>query len=577
MICDRLPGAMPVRRRRGPLALAAAFTGALTAALAVVVPVAAEEWFRDVATEAGVDFLHRDGRSGLKHYVETTASGGGWLDFDGDGDLDLYLLAGAATPGSKLASTPRNALYENRGAGGRPRFADVAERAGVDDRGYGMGLCAGDVDADGRLDFMVTNYGADRLYRNLGDGRFEEIATAAGIAGEHWSIGCAFGDLDGDGDLDLYVSHYLDFAFDRDRPRCHDPATGRRLYCRPIEFDGVADSLFVNQGATGGGVRFREEGRVRGIDQGATNRGMGVILSDLDLDGDLDIYVANDGALNRLYANAGKGFFEDLSLASGAGLNASGMPEAGMGVAAGDVDGDGRPDLYVSHFAMETNTLYRGSGNLQFDDVTARAGLGPPSYKQVGWGVALLDADNDGDLDLAVANGHMQEGVEQLEPGLRYAQPNQLLENLGGGRFRDAGGKAGAAFDVAGVSRGLAVGDWNDDGRLDLLITNTNAGVDLLENRVDAGGGWLGLELRGPPANPFAIGARVELTAGGKRQQREVASGGGFQSQGDLRLHFGLGDHRGPVRVEVHWPGGDRQLETIGELDRYWRIRYRKP
>ncbi len=552
----------------------------LTVALAALatVPAAAEEWFRDVAAEAGVDFQHQDGRSGLKHYVETTASGGGWLDYDGDGDLDLYLLNGAATPGSKLAAAPRNALYENRGAAGRPRFADVAGRAGVDDDGYGMGLCAGDVDADGRLDLMVTNYGPDRLYRGLGDGRFEEIAAAAGVAGEGWSIGCAFGDLDGDGDLDLYVSHYLDFAYQRQRPRCHDPATGRRIYCRPIEFDGVADSLFINQGVTRG-VRFREEGRARGIDQGATDRGMGVTLSDLDLDGDLDLYVANDGALNRLYVNDGKGFFEDLSLASGAGLNASGMPEAGMGVAAGDVDGDGRPDLVVSHFSMETNTLYRGFDDLQFDDVTARAGLGPPSYKNVGWGVALFDADNDGDLDLAVANGHMQEGVEQLEPGLRYAQPNQLLENLGGDggvRFRDAGARAGEAFTKAKVSRGLAVGDWNDDGRLDLLITNNNGGVDLLENR-SGGGGWLGVVLRGPAINPFAIGARVELVAGGKRQQREVASGGGFQSQGDLRLHFGLGDHRGPVSVEVYWPGGGRQKETTTELDRYWTIRYQKP
>ncbi len=547
---------------------------ALALALAAA-PAAAGEWFRDVAADTGVDFHHRDGRSGLKHYVETTASGGGWLDFDGDGDLDLYLVNGAATPGSKLATPPRNALYENRGAGARPRFADVARQAGVDDDGYGMGLCAGDVDADGRIDFMVTNYGADRLYRGTGSGRFEDIAAAAGVAGDAWSIGCAFGDVDGDGDLDLYVSHYVDFAYDRPRPRCHDPATGRRIYCRPIEFDGVPDSLFINQGIRDGSVRFREEGRARGIVQGATDRGMGVILSDLDRDGDLDLYVANDGALNRLYVNDGKGGFEDRSLASGAGLNASGMPEAGMGVAAGDVDGDGRPDLLISHFSMETNTLYRNFGDLQFDDVTAGTGLGPPSYKNVGWGLALLDADNDGDLDLAVANGHMQEGVEQLEPGLRYAQPNQLLESSGG-RFRDAGAKAGAAFQAPKVSRGLAAGDFNDDGRIDLLITNNNAGVDLLENRA-AGGGWLGIVLRGPRANPFAIGARVELIAGDRRQQREVMSGGGFQSQGDLRLHFGLGDHRGPVRVEVYWPGGSRQREATAELDRYWTIRYRQP
>ncbi len=546
-------------------------------ALALAAAPAAGDWFKSVAAEAGVDFRHQDGRSGRKHYVETTASGAGWLDVDGDGDLDLYLLNGAATPGSKLAATPKNALYENRGG----RFVDIAAAAGVDDDGYGMGLCAGDVDADGRLDFLVTNFGPDRLYRNLGAGedgvvRFEEIGDAAGVADPRWSAGCAFGDLDGDGDLDLYVSHYIDFAYGGG-PECGDPATGDPLYCNPDEFDGVTDSLFIRQGP---GVTFREEGQKRGLARGVAEKGLGVILSDLDVDGDLDVYLANDGALNRLYVNDGKGFFEDQALLSGAGLNALGVAEAGMGIAAGDVDGDGRIDLVLSHFAMETNTFYRNLGDLQFDDVTGPAGLGPISYKRVSWGIGLLDFDNDGDLDLAVANGHMQEGVEKLDPGLRYRQPNQLLENLGGAggrvRFRDASADAGAAFATLEVSRGLAVGDWNDDGRLDLVINNTNAGVDLLENRRQTAHHWLGLALRGPAANPFAIGARVELAAGGKRQLGEVRSGGGFQSQFDLRLHFGLGEHRGPVAVDIRWPDGHRQRETTAELDRYWTIRYRK-
>ncbi len=563
MISDLRPVAATGPWRR--LALAAALV-----ATAGVQP-AAGEWFREVSADVGVDFHHRDGRNGHRYYVETTASGGGWLDFDGDGDLDLYLLNGAATPGSKLAESPRNALYENRGG----RFVEVAERAGVADDGFGMGLCAGDVDADGRLDFLVTNYGADRLYRNLGDGRFEEIGGPAGVADERWSIACAFGDLDGDGDLDLYVTHYLDFSYQRN-PRCQSPA-GQRLYCLPEEFDGVADSLYVNLGAAGGKVAFRQEAAARGIAQGTSERGMGVLLSDLDLDGDLDAYVANDNTLNRLYVNDGKGSFQDQGLASGAGLNALGTPEAGMGVAGGDVDGDGQPDLVVSHFALETNTLYRNLGGLQFDDVTGRAGLGPPSYKHVGWGIALLDFDNDGDLDLAVANGHMQEGVEQLDPGLRYAQANQLFENLGGGRFRDVSSQAGGAFAVERVSRGLAVGDWNDDGRLDLLITNTNDGVDLLENRLETDRHWLGIELHGAASNRFAIGARVELSAGGKRQLREVRSGGGFEAQSDLRLHFGLGQHSGPVTVEIRWSDGRRQRETTTALDRYWTIRYRQP
>lgn len=546
-------------------------------------PCSGDPWFHDVASEVGIDFRHQDGRTGEKYYVETTASGGGWLDADGDGDLDLYLVNGAASPGKALDPPPRNALYLNQGG----RFVEVGETAGVADGAYGMGMCVGDVDADGRLDFLVTNYGPDRLYRNLGPGkddqgvvRFEEIGAATGVADERWSVSCTFADLDGDDDLDLYVTHYVAFSWEKN-PLCNDPGTGRRFYCRPDDFDGVADSLFINQGpGADGKVTFREEGKERGITQGVSEKGMGVLASDLDADGDLDLYVANDGALNRLYVNDGKGRFTDRALGSGAGLNALGVAEAGMGIASADLDGDGLAELLVSHFAMETNTLYRNLGDFQFEDHTRRLGLGPPSYKNVGWGIAFLDYDLDGDLDLAVANGHMQEGVETLEPGLSYRQANQLFENLGEagrGRFRDVSAQAGPAFAVAEVSRGLAVGDFDDDGRPDLLITNTNAPPQVLENRMENENRWLGLVLEGPPSNPSAIGARVVVEAGELRQQREVRSGGSFESQHDLRLLFGLGRHRGPVKITVHWSDGHRQQETTEALDRYWALGYRKP
>ncbi|MEM8963854.1 MAG: CRTAC1 family protein [Acidobacteriota bacterium] len=533
----------------------------------LAIPIEAQ-WFHDVSKEVGIDFEHDDGRSGEKYYVETTASGGGFLDIDNDGDLDLYLVNGAPTPGSNEAvSRPKNVLYRNQDG----RFVEIAEQAGVADMAYGMGLCSGDVDADGKLDFLVTNHGPDRLYRNLGDGRFEEIAAQAGVAGNAWSLSCALGDVDGDGDLDLYVTHYLDFRYETN-PRCIDKTRNQRIYCQPEDFAGVSDALFINQGAG----TFREEGETRGLAQGLTEKGMGVVMSDLDLDGDLDIYVANDGALNRLYVNDGKGHFEDQALLSGAGLNALGHAEAGMGIAIGDVSGDLRPDLVISHFALETNTYYRNLGGLQFEDETSRIGIGPPSYKYVGWGIVLFDFDNDGDLDLALANGHMQEGVEEMEPGLRYRQPNQLLENRDG-RFVDVSEQAGPAFTEPQVSRGLAVGDWNNDGRLDLLVTNTNAPAQLLENRRETDRHWLGLELEGPPANPFSVGARVDLRAGSKRLQRVVTSGGSFMSQSDLRLHFGLGALSGLVEVEIHWPDGTKQKETITELDRYQRIAKRKP
>jgi hypothetical protein len=532
---------------------------------------AQQPWFEQVAAARGIDFRHQDGRSGEKYYVESAASGGGFLDYDGDGDLDLYLVNGAATPGSKITGTPTNALYENRG----DRFVDVTAQAGVGDTGFGMGLCAGDIDADGRLDFLVTNYGADRLYRNLGRDasgvvRFEEIGAKAGVADARWSASCAFGDLDGDGDLDLYVTHYVRFEF-ASNPFCGDRARNLRAYCRPDAFDGVPDSLFINQGDG----TFRDEGKARGLSQSKDEKGFGVILSDLDDDGDLDVYVANDGTLNRLYVNDGKGRFADDALLAGVGLNSRGVAESGMGVTLGDVDGDGREDLLVTNYSMESNTLYRNRGGLIFEDGTRAAGLAEVSYRYVGWGTAFFDADNDGDLDLGLVNGHAVDNIEIFEASLQYRQPNQLMENLGDGRFRDASRVAGPAFAVERVSRALAQGDFDDDGRIDLLVTNTNDPIDLLHNGRQTGRHWLGLVLRGPAANPFAIGARATLTLAGKRQVREVRSGGSFLAQSDLRPHFGLGSHQGPVTVEIRWPDGRVQRETTDTLDRYWTIEYR--
>ncbi|MEE4379178.1 MAG: CRTAC1 family protein, partial [Candidatus Competibacteraceae bacterium] len=482
-----------------------------------------------------------------------------------DGDPDLYLLNGAATPGSNLQTTPLNALYENRAG----RFVDVTKKAGVGDSGYGMGMCVGDYDSDGRIDFLVTNFGPDRLYRNLGEGRFEERAEAAGVADSRWSTGCAFGDLDGDGDLDLYVAHYVDFSFNRYRA-CGDQLQQIEGYCQPLAFAGQVDALYINQGDG----RFREQGKARGIAQTNGDRGFGVILSDIDNDSDLDIYVANDGTENRLYLNQGAGVFEDASLLSGAALNMAGQAEAGMGVDLGDVDGDGLMDIIVTHYAMETNTLYKNLGGAFFEDSTHRFALTKPSYLTVGWGVQFLDYDNDADLDIAVANGHVQEHIAEIEPRLRYPQRNQLFENQANKIFREVTEQAGATWATAKVSRGLAVADWNNDGRLDLMITNTNDKIDLLENRRSDDNHWLGIVLQGPAANRFAIGAQVTLRAGQRKQVREVRSGGSFLAQPDLRLHFGLARYHGPVEVEIRWPDGHRQITKTDELDRYWLIRY---
>lgn len=521
-------------------------------------------WFREVSQELGIDFIHQDARFGEKYYIETAASGGGFLDVDGDGDLDVYLIDGAPTPGSKVRGTPHNRLFENRDG----RFVDITEVAGVGDTGYGMGMCVGDIDADGQVDFLVTNYGPDRLYQNRG-GRFDEIGEAAGVADTRWSASCAFGDVDGDGDLDLYVTHYVDFAFDRN-PFCGDRARNLRAYCRPEAFDGVTDSLFINLGDG----RFRDEVEKRGIARGVDEKGFGVLMSDVDGDGDLDLYVANDGTMNRLYINDGKGFFRDEALLSGTGLSALGRAESGMGLDLGDTDGDGRMDLYVTNYSLESNTLYRNLGDLLFDDVTRSSGLEEVSYKDVGWGVQFFDFDRDGDLDLAIANGHAVDNIEIFEAGLRYRQANRLLSNQGGGRFVEAPAAAGEAWKRERVSRGLAVGDVNNDGRPDLLVTNTNDPVDLLLNELDNGYHWLGLVLRGSAANPLAIGARIELRAGDRLQVREVRSGGSFLAQGDLRQLFGLGRWSGEVTVEVRWPDGRTQQMGTSRLDRYLTLSY---
>jgi len=527
---------------------------------------AAEGLFAEISREVGIEFVHRDGRSGEKYYVETLGGGGGWIDFDADGDQDLYLVNGAATRGSTLPEPPRNALYENRG----DHFVDVTAEAGVGDTGFGMGFCAGDYDSDGWLDFLLTNWGPDRLFRNLGDGRFEEVGALAGVADERWGTSCAFGDLDADGDLDLYVARYVNFSYENN-PICFDPHRSLRSYCRPDVFDGLVDSLFVNQGDG----TFVEQGGSRGIAQEPLDeKGLGVILSDVDVDGDLDVYVANDTTANRLYINDGRGFFEDWSLLAGAAFSGEGVAESGMGLDIGDVDGDHLPDLLVTNYAMESNTLYRNLGELLFEDRTVAAGLASASHQPVGWGVRFFDYDNDGDLDLAVANGHVVDNIEQFEPGSSYPQRNQLFENDGNGAFSDVSASAGAAWGVPRVSRGLAVADWNDDGRLDLLVTNAEEGIDLFENRVENGHHWLGLVLEGPPQNRFAIGARVEVRAGERRIRRDVRSGGSFMTQSDMRLHFGLGAFAGEVTAAIEWPDGTRQEQRTAQVDRYWRIGY---
>jgi hypothetical protein len=487
------------------------------------------------------------------HILESGGSGLALFDYDGDGRLDVYLVNAPELTADRRRVPHRNVLYRNLGG---LRFEDVSETAGVDAAAWGNGSCAGDFDGDGRLDLYVTNWGPNLLLRNKGDGTFSDVAAAAGVAAGGWSTGCTFLDADADGDLDLYVARYVrttweDVVGARRRLVWRN---GPRIMVGPVGLPGEADLFFENRGDG----TFIEATDAHGLGDPAGAYGFGVVATDYDGDGWVDLFVANDTRPNFLYHNRGNGTFESVGLASGVAVNGEGRAQAGMGGDAGDYDGDGRPDLVLSTFAHDVKTLYRNLDGTHFEDVTAASGLAAPTFEPMGWGVAFLDADLDGRLDLFFANGHIFADIDAF-PALQetFRQKNQLLLNLGTS-FRDVSARAGGGLQVAKVSRGLAVGDLDDDGDLDVVVSNIDDVPTLLENRQRTGHHWVAFRVRSPGKNRFAIGARVMLDAGGRRQVREVRSGGSYLSQSDLRPYFGLGSYAGPVDVEVRLPGGAR-------------------
>jgi hypothetical protein len=487
------------------------------------------------------------------HILESAGTGVALLDYDGDGLLDIYLVTAAELTPARERIAHRNALYRNLGGW---KFEDVSVRAGVDAASWGSGACAGDADGDGHLDLYVTNWGTNFLFRNRGNGTFEEVAASAGVAAGGWSTGCSFFDADADGDLDLYVARYVETTWD-DLVRARRTLlwrNGPRIMVGPAGLKGESDLFFENAG----GGRFSEASSRWGLVDAAGAYGFGVVTTDYDADGFVDVFVANDSNPNFLYRNVGGRTFESVALAAGVGVNEEARAQAGMGADAGDFDGDGRIDFALTAFAHDRNTVYRNVDGTQFEDATIGAGLAAATFERMGWGTAFLDADLDGRLDLFVVNGHIFADIDDY-PQLResFRQKPQLLLNTGTG-FRDVSDRAGAGLQIARVGRGLAVGDLDNDGDPDLVIGNMDDVPTVLENRQEVQRHWVAFRVVAPDPNRFAIGARVMIDAGGRKQLREIRSGGSYLSQSDLRPSFGLGGHAGAVSVEVRMPGGRR-------------------
>ena len=549
--------------------------------------------FVDQAAAAGLDFEYDHGGVGDYFLIETMGAGGAFLDYDQDGWLDIYLVDGfdlshlrnqyrpinlgyrdekhywvekdyrptlhfeGMVDSSTYQVAPmasddlrRNTLYRNQSDG---TFREIADAAGAGDSGYGMGVAVGDYDQDGDPDLYITNYGPNALYRNDG-GSFTDRTQEAGVGDPRWSSSALFFDADQDGDLDLYSVNYLDF-YPANNRICGGTITPKRrrkellkvplthrTYCSPRRYNGMSDIFYRNAGDT-----FTDITRQSGLFN-PFSKGLGVVATDFDQDGDLDLYIANDGIRNALYRNDGD-TFTDIALAGGTAYNGSGLAEAGMGIAAGDYDQDGDADLFVTNFSRESNTLYRNDGANRFTDAGASAGLEEPSLRPLGFGTLFFDADNDRDLDLFVANGHVMDRIHTLEEDLRYAQPDQLFANIGTGQFRDVSAISGPAFARRAVSRGAAYGDYDQDGDLDLLVTHSSGPVALYRNDLPSGNNWLALE--GP-----LTGARATLLCSGQVQTQTAIAGGSYLSTSTPQLHFGLGSCTQVEHLKIHWLDG---------------------
>jgi hypothetical protein len=505
--------------------------------------------FVDVAQSSGITFQHDNAASREKYLIETMGSGCGWIDFDQNGLLDLYLVNGAATRVYTPKQSLRSVLYRNNGDG---TFTDVTAKAGVGAEGlFGMGVAVGDYDNDGFPDLLVLGYGRCILYHNNGDGTFSDVTSRAGVQNSGlWASSAAWFDYDNDGKLDLVIANYVDWSPERNF-YCGDHGPGMRSYCHPDDFHGQPPTLYHNNGDG----TFTDVSKSSGVGLKSGN-GLGVVTFDYDNDGWQDIFIANDHMPNFLFHNNRDGTFREVGYTAGVAVSADGQFEAGMGTDAADTTGNGRLDLIVGHLDMQLARLYQNMGDQTFDDATLRSKLSYATFHMSTFGTRFMDYDNDGARDLFMANGHVLDNVQLYHQGTTYAEPKLMFRNNGHGVFENVSDRLGPDFQLPRVSRGAAIGDFDNDGDLDILVNNCGQPPQLLRNDGGNANHWLQIFLIGTKSNRDGVGARVKVSAGDLVLYDERKGGMSYQSAQDPRLHFGLGEHTTVDSLEIVWPSG---------------------
>jgi len=516
------------------------------------------------ASASGINWAHVSGRSPMAHLPETVGSGCAFLDYDNDGWMDLYLVNSGPCDFFEPTQPPRNALYHNNRDG---TFTDITLKAGVSGNGYGMGVAVGDYDGDGFPDLYVTQYPNSILYHNNGDGTFTDVTAKAGVAAPGWATSAVWFDYDNDGRLDLFVCHFVDYS-KKKLKFCGDLLSGERHYCIPSIYDPMPCWLFHNNGDG----TFTDVSKESGISQFLA-KAWGVVAADLNNDGNMDLYVTNDTVPNFLFANRGKGKFEEIGMLAGVGLNSFGKPRSGMGVDASDYDQDGWIDLFEANVDHEMYSLYHNDKGEVFSDVSNPYGIGPVTRMMSGWGLKFFDYDNDGNIDLLLCNGHPDDRVEKMMEGVKFLEPMLLFRNTGKG-FENVSRESGPIFSKALAGRGMALGDFDNDGSVDVLVSQNNGGPVLLRNNIGRENHWLGIRLVGTRANVDAIGAKITYASGDFQRHQFKVGGGSYLSSHDPRMVLGVGKRTKIDWIEVQWPQPSGKKERLTELpiDRYITI-----